>query len=197
MAIKDNLAKMGWSGPALEQSIEVAQRLPESDDKQSKLGDLYFKQGLMQAGGKHWNASIDAFKKSLDYQKATPSILHNIAIGQQNLGQIEKARTKYEHALKLEPSFLPARKNLGRLYASEKNWEEAQNHFQRAVDLEPEDPVTTFNLGVALTMQEKWAQANTQFKHALELNPDLSAAKKYLEYIKMKTSSSDQTKNQQ
>ncbi len=188
MAIKDNLAKMGWSGPALEQSIEVAQRLPESNDKQSKLGNLYFEQGLMQAGGKHWRASIDAFKKSLDYQKATPNILHNIAIGQQNLGQIEKARIKYGQALKLEPSFLPARKNLGRLYASEKNWAEAENHFQRAIDLEPGDPITTFNLGVALTMQKKWVQATAQFKRALELDPDLSATQKYLDYIKRNSS---------
>ena len=197
LAMAESLGQVGWSSPALEQSIAVAQRLPESEDKKNELGNLYFNQGLMQASEKHWSESIRAFKKSMDYRKATPSVHHNVAIGLQKLDQIEKARTEYEQALKLEPSFLPARKNLGRLYASEKKWKDAENHFQRAVDLDPEDAITIFNLGVALTMQEKLVQATAQFKHALELDPDLYGAKKYLDYIKMKTSSSDQTKNQQ
>ena len=150
----------------------------------------------MQASKKRWGESIKAFKKSLDYQPETANVHHNIAVGLQNLDQIAKARAEYEQALKLEPSFLPARKNLGRLYASEKNWQEAENHFRKAVELDPEGAATAFNLGVALTMQEKWVQATTQFQRALTLDSELSGAKKYLDYIKMKTSSKAQTQDQ-
>ena len=111
----------------------------------------------------------------------------------QKIGEVEQARNEYEEAIRLQPTLIVARANLGRLLAREKNWPQAEIEFRKVVSARPKDVTHIYNLGVSLAMQEKWEQAKKQFNHALELEPDFSNAQQYLNRIRLKTTSPDPT----
>ena len=61
-----------------------------------------------------------------------------------------QAAEAYRRSIELEPVFVEALVNLGRLLQEAGQVEEAELCYRRASELRPEDPVPAFNLGVAL-----------------------------------------------
>ncbi len=189
--LANHLEEQGWTHAASIQYEELAKILPDSEEKKTTLGNVYFERGLLLARQKKWGEAIGAFEQSLDYKTVAAASHYNLGICLQKTGQAQKAKSEYEEALQIQPSLVAARANLGRLLAREKDWVKAEVEFQKVVDARPKDTTNIYNLGVSLAKQKKWDQAVVQFNRALKLKPDFPQAKKYLDRIRVKKLSKD------
>jgi Flp pilus assembly protein TadD len=79
-----------------------------------------------------------------------PSAQMNLGVLNQNLGNEMAARSAYEHARQLEPTFVPARFNLAMLDALTSRPEQAEAEFREVMRIAPELPQAAYSLGLLL-----------------------------------------------
>ncbi len=124
-------------------------------------------------------ADIEAL---LRQHRATPGdwrLCNQIALAYTQLEQFDKARDYYQRALKLNPTFLPARKNLGTVLWFLGNKLESEREFQRVVKSAPKDPVPHLYLGLAQYERKNFVNARSHFGSAGDLafrNPEVLPA---------------------
>lgn len=83
-----------------------------------------------------------------------------------------EARAAYEKAIALDPAYLDAHINLGRLLHEDGDAASAEKHYRAALATDPTHPVAAFNLGVALDDLGRLADAADAYRRAIELDPD-------------------------
>ncbi len=106
-------------------------------------------------------------------------VCHQIALAYTQLEQFDKARDYYQRALKLNPTFLPARKNLGTVLWFLGKKQESEREFQRVVKSAPKDPVPHLYLGLAQYERKNFVSARSHFVSAGDLafrNPEVLPA---------------------
>ncbi|HJN67735.1 MAG TPA: tetratricopeptide repeat protein [Pirellulales bacterium] len=184
--LASHLEEMGWAHAASIQYEALAASLPESEEKQDELANVFFERGILLARRNDWTRATSAFEASVESNPDSPKAHYNLGLAYQRMGQTQLAHEQYEWAIELQPKLIPAQANLARLLAKEKNWPQAAIHFEKVIQARPRDETSHYNLGVALAMQDKWKEAAEQFQVALKLRPDFSQARKYLERVKEK-----------
>ena len=99
------------------------------------------------------------------------------AIQFEEKGDLAKAQTAWQAALKLHPQDAEAHAHLGLLEARQEHYSEAINHYRKALVLSPEMPGLRLNLGLALFKAGKMKDAATTFSPILkDLPPDSQEA---------------------
>jgi tetratricopeptide (TPR) repeat protein len=84
------------------------------------------------------------------------------------------AQEAYEHAVKLEPDYVAAWINLGRLLHTRHDEKKAELVYRRALQECGEDPVLMFNLGVVLEDLGKLDDAINAYQGAITADPTLA-----------------------
>jgi tetratricopeptide (TPR) repeat protein len=84
------------------------------------------------------------------------------------------AQEAYEHAVKLEPDYVAAWINLGRLLHTRHDEKKAELVYRRALQECGEDPVLLFNLGVVLEDLGKLDDAINAYQGAITADPTLA-----------------------
>ena len=113
-----------------------------------------------------------------DY-RANPAdwkLAHETALAYTERSQFAEAATYYRKALALNPSFLPARKNLAVVLWFAGKHAEAEALFRQLIREVPKDPVPRLYLGLAAHDRAQHGEARRQFASAGELataNPDV------------------------
>ena len=138
----------------------------------------------------HWKNTITIFKHTI---KVTDKKYPNLAIVHNNLGialfseeKYEEAIFHYKMAINLKPTLIKPYYNLGiALFANGKT-EEAISQYKIAIKLNPNLTSAHYNLGVVLLKKGEIKQALHYFKTALMLKPDFVAARRYLEFTKLR-----------
>lgn len=138
--------------------------------------------------------------------------LYNQANDLSKAGDKLQARGLYEQALRLEPSYLCAKVNLGLLYWKEKRTAEALTLLQEVSKTDPQDVLLHDNLGDIHREMGDFAQAESEYLQVIALDPsrhrslyDLAgaqkdqkkyaeAAKNYESYIKLASDSPKEAK---
>ena len=87
--------------------------------------------------------------------------------------QLDKAEEVYRKAVKLDPRFVDAHRNLGSVLAMKGNFKEAISHFAEGVRYAPEDAILHYYLGQATRDMGDKAGADVHFNRAYQLNPSL------------------------
>jgi Tfp pilus assembly protein PilF len=81
---------------------------------------------------------------------------HNdLGVAYESGGRPDLARREYRRALKLDPTLVRARVNLGNLEAAAGRWSKAEGQYRRALRDQPEDADALNNLAVALLRQHR------------------------------------------
>ena len=88
----------------------------------------------------------------------------------------DAAREAYRQALELEPGFVAAHINLGRLDQQAQHLERAESCYRTALSLAPDDVCAHFNLGVVLEERGQTAAAIESYTRAIEIDPDFADA---------------------
>lgn len=99
----------------------------------------------------------------------------------------QKAANAYQKALKLNPSNLEVRTDLGSVYYYLGDFQLAMKHFEEVLSREPTMPQALFNMGLAARANEENQKAINYFEKFIEYypdNPNTENAKKIIEEIK-------------
>lgn len=117
----------------------------------------------------YWNTPIYFYETTLKYAQ-NYRILSNLGQEYEHMGQIEKAVSTYEKALKLNPKDKKIFNNLGTLYANKGSKDNAIKYFNETLKLDPNDATANGNLA-NIYMAADPKKAISLYKKAIELNP--------------------------
>ncbi len=92
-------------------------------------------------------------------------------------GRIEEAIAAYKRALVVDPSYLPAVRNLGGMYLTTGRLDMAEPLITRAVEIAPDNPDAWAVFGMLRHRQGNLDEAARHFERALQLNPGQSVAR--------------------
>jgi Tfp pilus assembly protein PilF len=141
--------------------LEAAWRMTEIADPQ-----------LDDAQKKVFQASLDEYRKSMEYSA-------DFAFGRYNLGNLyaalrqpEKAVENYRAAIKIDNLFYPAKVNLAVLYSQMGENTQAETLLREVVSLHPELAEVNYSLGLLLAEEKKDAEAAKYLQLAAKAMPD-------------------------
>ena len=109
------------------------------------LPDYTHAETLVRSG--HLDQAITTLKEILQSDPRNLKALNLLGIALTTKGDIVGANQQYEKALRLDPNFVPALKNLSVNEFAEKKLPEAQHHLTTALRLAPADPMVHAYLG--------------------------------------------------
>lgn len=89
-------------------------------------------------------------------------------------GQLEKAVTLYKKTIELNPNLALYQQNLGDVLAKIGKWEEAATVYQKAIELKPTSALSHYNLGNVQEKQGQLEQAIASYSQAIKINPNFS-----------------------
>ena len=79
----------------------------------------------------------------------------------------------YEKAVKLDPRFVDARRNLGSVYAQQRQFDQAIFHFNEALKYEPDNATVYQYLGFVYRDKGDNAKSQEYLNRAYQLDPSL------------------------
>jgi tetratricopeptide (TPR) repeat protein len=88
----------------------------------------------------------------------------------------DEALSAYARALALDPDFVDAHVNLGRLLQLGGHTAEAVEHYRRSLQAGSTDPTAAFNLGTALEELGLWAEAISAYRRAIQADQEFADA---------------------
>nr|WP_330359471.1 tetratricopeptide repeat protein [Moorena bouillonii] len=152
------LLKRGLTGTELEPAVLF--------ELHYHLGNAYTRQGELNSGAIHYQQAIQQ------------PILPQLKLGAyNNLGslllqarELNHAKTAYEMAVKIDPSFALGHNNLGMTWKALGQMENAIASYQQAIQLNPEYGEAYQNLGVVWLKLGKVDQSLSAFKKAIALH---------------------------
>ncbi|MEM9092660.1 MAG: TIGR03032 family protein, partial [Cyanobacteria bacterium P01_F01_bin.53] len=91
-------------------------------------------------------------------------------------GQLEDAIAAYEKCLELQPTFLPARYNLGVTLGDLERYADAENTLKAVIDAEARHADACNSLGFVYSKQRKLEDAISSYEQAIKIRPDFAKA---------------------
>jgi tetratricopeptide (TPR) repeat protein len=89
------------------------------------------------------------------------------------MGNLDLARTNYEHALKVDRKYAEAINNVGTVFYAQKKIRTAINRYKRALEIAPDKASFWSNLGTAYFAQGKIPDMIAAYDKAIALDPDI------------------------
>ncbi len=126
-------------------------------------GDVYMAR-------KMFREAIESFKKG---PQNSPVTWNKIGIAWHNLGQLDLARTNYEHALKVDKGYAEAINNVGTVFYAQKKYRTAISRYKRALAIAPAKASFWSNLGTAYYSQGKFPEMMDAYNRAIALDPEI------------------------
>ena len=151
----------------------------------NNLGTAYLAQ-------QNWDAAIVCFKSITgDMLYVTPHFpLSNLGLAYYNQKNYDMSAKYYQQALKVEPSFPPAIRGLGRTYQAQGKHVEAIVVLEEGVRLFPKSPELHSELGSAYMASKNYSAAAASYTRVIELSqassPLAMEAKKSLDFLRTK-----------
>jgi Tfp pilus assembly protein PilF len=140
---------------------------PDYTPARNNLGAAYFDK-------KDWDLAIACFKEIVDdIFYATPHYpLTNLGWAYYNKQEYEVAEKYYRDALKLEPNFFKALRDLGRTYIAMERAADAAAMLEKAVENYPRSAESYFYLAKAYSLSREYKKAIKAYNKVIELAPE-------------------------
>jgi len=101
-----------------------------------------------------------------------PELVYLLAGAHQRRGELGRAEDGYRQAIRLRPTYVEARHDLGRLLAEENRFSEAATELKQAAQLRPSHAPLLIDLGAALGRAGDLDGAVEALEQALRLRPN-------------------------
>lgn len=131
-------------------------------------------QYLLGFDGNPADGSLSVIERESDVEVANGAqeyFAEGVALESTN---IEAALRAYEHAIAIDPAFVDAHINLGRLLHDTKRFAKAERVYHEAIKDCGNDAVLLFNLGVLLDDMDRGPDAMAAYEAALRSDPELA-----------------------
>ena len=128
-----------------------------------EYGDVYMAR-------KMFREAIASYKTA---PQNSPIIWNKIGIAWHDLGDLNLARTSYEHALKIDKKYAEAVNNIGAVLYAQKKYRPAISRYRRAIALSPNRASFWSNLGTAYYSEGKFDEMMVAYNKAIELDPEI------------------------
>jgi len=124
----------------------------------------------------YWKDSKTLFEHAVEETEGNSVAYNNLAGALIKSGNIEEGLDNYRKALKINPNFVQANFNIGKVLATQKKILEAESFFKKVIDLDPMYEDAYHNLGVVYQMKGNLDLATEYFSKTIRLNPELAIA---------------------
>lgn len=162
------------------QSQDYYERLlainPNFEKAYKQLANAYFQDNL-------YDKAIEKFRQSTFFETNSSEELNYIGICYLQANDIAKAKTYFEEALKVDPTFVQAYINLANLSFQEKSYDEAIGFLSYANQYKKNDPEINFLFAKVYLQSENLNDAAYYFKETIRFNPLKKQAYLYLGHL--------------
>src|SRR5271165_4342272 len=164
---------------------------PTTNHQEPGLPDV---QALIDAGNQaaeaeNYEEAAEAFESAIAADPTNARARYNLALAEQNLGDLESAVATYRRAIQLDPNLIEAYINLGYLYGKLGLDEESLEVFQQAIELNAENDELYVALGDSYRELGFLEDAIQAYRQAEILNEENAQAQESLRDVRERVNS--------
>ncbi len=119
-----------------------------------------------------YRAAFAEFEEAQYEMADTPGAQLNLGAAYAGQGNVSLAEERYVAAIRLQPSFLPARMNLATLYNQRGRNAEAEELLRESVRIAPQEGEVHYSLGLLLAEEQRMEEAAASLQQAAQLLPE-------------------------
>lgn len=154
---------LGFANFKLDKNEEAERALRKVIDLDPKFAPAFAYLGLLRAKTGAYAEAISLYQRALDADSKLAVVHHLIAdtmLKQANAdGKV--IETHLRRAAEMDPTFMPARLSLGKLFMRSQRWAEAVAEFEQVIKLDPNVTEAYYQLGLAYGRLKRTAEART------------------------------------
>jgi type IV pilus biogenesis/stability protein PilW len=144
--------------------------------------------GVLLNRQERYKEAIPYFEKAVanEHYMTPENAYTNLGYAYYRLGRMQLAKSYHQKALDVAPMFCLASKNMGDVYAKEKNYPKASEYFQKAVTNCPLYQESQYKLGLILMKMGQRNVAKNQFERLVEhgkTGPYVERSHQVLKYL--------------
>jgi predicted CXXCH cytochrome family protein len=158
----------------LDNAAEVLSGAPKDPACLSNLGDVYRRQGRL-------DAAAQSYREALALDPDLAEAHHGLAQALLASGHTDEAMASFAEAIRIRPGYAEARYNWGTALGRQGLFEAAEKQLLRAVNENPSIAGVHNNLGMIAAARGDLTGAIARFQKALELDPAHAEARANLE----------------
>ncbi|MEI6835370.1 MAG: tetratricopeptide repeat protein [Candidatus Falkowbacteria bacterium] len=121
---------------------------------------------------RHFSDRISFWSEAVLNSPHSAFVHNNLGAMYYLAGDLSKAKTQYQEALKLDPKQNLVHNNLGLIAASAKDFREAESEYRQELEINPGYDNAWANLGILYFNLKRLSEAKAAFAEAYRLNPN-------------------------
>ena len=164
---------------AIKEYDAISAAHPYFPDAEFYKGLTRFRQKDTEGAARHFSNALKLYPDHLKARKGLDNVTKqflNAGNKSYKRGNLGKATSYYEKALKFDPEFYLAYYQLGVLEKKMGNSIKAIDHLNKVLEIKPDHDKTWFTLGTAHETDGHTEEAITHYNKAIEINPGYSKA---------------------
>ena len=163
---------LGFANFKLDKNDEAERALRKAIELDPKFAAAFAYLGLIRAKTGAYDEAISLYESALKADQKLGVVHHLIADAmlKQTNADARVIETHLRQAVEMDPTFMPARLSLGKLYMRAQRWTEAAAEFEQVVKLDPNVPDGYYQLGLAYGRMKRTAEAQTAMATFKQLN---------------------------
>jgi len=118
------------------------------------------------------DSAIAEYQRAQELMSDTPAAHLNLAVLYEVRGEVDHAERSYLRAIRIDPSFLPARFNLANFLNRNSRNAEAERVLREGLIWAPENGELHYSLGLLLAEEQQWEKAVASLSDAVRLMPE-------------------------
>lgn len=163
---------LGFANFKLDKNEEAERALRKAIELDPKFAPAFAYLGLIRARTGAYAEAISLYQNALSADPKLAVVHHLIAdamLKQMN-ADAHVIETHLRQAVELDPTFIPARLSLGKLFMRSQRWPEAAAEFEQVIKLDPNAPDGYYQLGLAYGRLKRTTEAQATMTTFKRLN---------------------------
>ena len=163
---------LGFANFKLDKNDEAERALRKAIELDPKFAPAFAYLGLLRARTGAYGEAISLYESALKADRKLAVVHHLIAdamLKQMN-ADARVIETHLKQSVEMDPTFMPARLSLGKLFMRSQRWAEAASEFEQVIKLDPNVPDGYYQLGLAYGRLKRSAEAQSAMADFKRLN---------------------------
>lgn len=165
---------LGFANFRLDKNEEAERALRKAIELDPKFAPAFAYLGLIRARIGEYGEAVTLYESALKADGKLAVVHHLIAdamLKQMN-ADTRVIETHLRQAVEMDPTFMPARLSLGKVFMRAQRWNEAAAEFEQVIKLDPNVPDGYYQLGLAYGRLKRTAEAQSAMANFKRLNAE-------------------------